>query len=69
MALKRPGFNNEKLKRQYRKSILFNESEMQAINSYCKRYKIRNKSKFIRETILTEVLQQFERDHPKLFNF
>jgi len=66
--MKRPGFNNDKLKRKYRKQVLFNESELNAINNYCKRYKVRNKSKFMREIILSEVLTQFERDHPKLFN-
>ena len=67
--MRRPGFDNEKLRRKHRKSLLFNDSELNAINNYCKRYKIRNKSKFMREVILSEVLAQFERDHPKLFNF
>ena len=67
--MKRPGFNNERLKRKHRKSVLFNDGELNAINNYCKQYKIRNKSKFMREVILSEVLSQFEKDHPKLFNY
>lgn len=55
------------LKRVYRKSILFNKREMQAINHYCKKYKIRNKSKFMRETIIASILKKFDEDYPSLF--
>lgn len=65
--LKRPGFNNDKLKRVHRKALLFNSLELEAINIYCSRYKIKNRSKFLREAIIAKVLQQFEQDHPKLF--
>lgn len=65
--LKRPGFNNDRLKRVHRKSLLFNSKELDAINVYCNRYKIKNRSKFLREAIISKVLQQFEKDHPKLF--
>jgi len=64
---KRPGFNTEKLKRVHRKELLFNTSELNAIDIYCKRYKITNKSKFLREAIIAKVLSRFEQDHPKLF--
>jgi len=63
----RPGFNSEKLKRRHRKSILFNAMEIDAINMYCKRYRIHNRSKFIRETIISKILRTIEQDHPKLF--
>lgn len=55
------------LKRVHRKSILFNKREIQAIDHYCKRYKIRNKSKLMREMIITSVLKQFDEDYPSLF--
>lgn len=64
---KRAGFNCEKLKRIHRKELRFNTSELDAINYYCKRYKIRNKSKFLREAIISSVLHRIEQDHPKLF--
>ncbi|MHC1704751.1 MAG: hypothetical protein AB9846_12660 [Tenuifilaceae bacterium] len=64
---KRPGFNSEKLKRVHRKEVLFNTSEMDVIKIYCKRYKIRNQSKFLREAIISRVLHKFEEDHPRLF--
>lgn len=64
---KRPGFNSDNLKRIHRKELLFNTSEMEVIKVYCKRYKIRNQSKFLREAIISRVLNKFENDHPKLF--
>lgn len=60
---------DEKLKRTNRTSILFNQREQEAIKLYCEKYKIRNKSKFMREAILTEVLQRFDDDYPTLFEF
>jgi hypothetical protein len=60
---------DEKLKRTNRTSILFNQREQEAINLYCEKYEIRNKSKFMREAILTEVLQRFDEDYPTLFEF
>ena len=65
--LKRPGFNNDRLKRVHRKALVFNTLEFEAIEVYCNRYKIKNRSKFLREAIIAKVLQQFEKDHPKLF--
>ena len=56
------------LKRTYKKSLLFNEPEMDAINNFCKKYKIENKSKFFRETIITTILKKIEQDHPTLFD-
>ncbi len=58
---------DKNLKRVHRKSILFNKREIQAIDHYCKRYKIRNKSKFMREMIITSVLKKFDEDYPSLF--
>ncbi|MFC2104824.1 hypothetical protein ACFLS4_05685, partial [Bacteroidota bacterium] len=44
-----------------------NKREIQAIDHYCKRYKIKNKSKFMREIIITAVLRKFDEDYPSLF--
>ncbi len=60
---------DEKLRRTSRTAILFNQREQEAINLYCEKYKIRNKSKFMREAILREVLQRFDKDYPTLFEF
>jgi len=58
---------DNKLKRVHRKSILFNERELQAMDYYCEKYKIQNKSKFMREVIITSVLKKFDDDYPSLF--
>jgi len=58
----------EKLKRKHQMRFLFNELELEAFEKYCKKYKIKNKSKFIRETVITEILGQFDRDYPSLFD-
>ncbi len=58
----------EKLKRKNAIQILFNDLELEAFEKYCKKYKIKNKSRFIRETIFTEILGQFDRDYPSLFD-
>jgi len=60
---------DEKLRRTNRTSILFNNREQEAINLYCEKYKIRNKSKFMREAIMTEILTRFDEDYPTLFEF
>jgi len=57
----------ENLKRIHRKSILFNKRELNAINHYCRKYKIKNRSKFMRETIISTILRKFDEDHPSLF--
>ena len=59
----------EKLRRINRTSILFNDREKDAINLYCQKYKIKNKSKFMREAIMTQILKKFDEDYPTLFEF
>ncbi len=56
------------LRRKHRTSFLLNEKEKEAIESYCKKNKIRNKSKFMRETLMRTVLDHFLEDYPTLFD-
>ena len=60
---------DEKLRRTFRTSLLFNRREKDAMNLYCEKYKIKNKSKFMREAIMTEILKKFDEDYPTLFEF
>ena len=60
---------DQMLRRTNRTSILFNNREQEAINLFCEKYKITNKSKFMREAIMTEILKQFDEDYPTLFEF
>jgi hypothetical protein len=59
---------SEDLLRKNQRSLMFNNKELQAIEAYCKKYRVSNKAKFMRETIITEVLKRFELDHPTLFD-
>ncbi len=56
------------LRRKHKQQILLNDYEVDAFNSYCKKYKINNRSRIIREALFTKVLQSFEDDHPTLFD-
>jgi len=58
---------DKSLKRVHRQSILLNKKELNAINNYCRRYKIKNRSKLLREMIISSILEKFDEDHPSLF--
>jgi hypothetical protein len=51
------------LKRTNRHPLLFNNREKRAIDEFCRKHKIQNKSRFMRESILEAVLK----DYPTLF--
>jgi hypothetical protein len=57
----------EKLKRGHRLSMMLNEREMRALNVYCNRYRIKNKSEFLRATIMQAILKRFDDEHPTLW--
>lgn len=50
-----------------KKTILFNNREIQAIDNYCRKYRIDNRSKFMREVIISSILKKFDDDYPTLF--
>jgi len=51
------------LKRVNRQELRFNNREKRVIDEYCRKHKIRNKAKFMRESIIATILQ----DYPTLF--
>lgn len=57
----------ESLKRNHRKSVLFNSREIAAIDEYCKRFNVSSRSALIRKTVMEQVLSGLEESHPKLF--
>ena len=57
----------ESLKRNHRKSVLFNSQEIAAIDEYCKRFNVSSRSALIRKTVMEQVLSGLEENHPKLF--
>lgn len=61
----RPG--RGELLRKYRKTILLNEKEVAAIDQYCSKYRIRSKSAFIRNVVMSHILSEMDENYPKLF--
>lgn len=55
------------LKRTNKRYISFNDKEMSAIDCFCKKYKVSNRSKFMREAIISAILKKFDEDYPTLF--
>jgi hypothetical protein len=58
----------EQLKRQHRLTFRLNDLEMKALMKYYKKYKVKNKARFLRETIMFAVLKKFDEDYPTLFD-
>jgi len=54
-------------KRQIRMTCLISEDEQKIIDRYLEKYKITNKSRWFRETILVSIHQSLEDDYPTLF--
>ncbi len=49
-------------------SFMLNEEEYKTINNYLLKYKITNRSRWYRETILSHILKVLEQDYPTLFS-
>ncbi len=58
---------NEKLIRKHVVQFQLNDRELNVLNKFIKKYRIKNKSKLIRETLFSYILEQFDKDYPTLF--
>ncbi len=58
---------NDKI-RDVRVSFLLNKDEAECIERYLAKYRISNKSRWMRETLMTAVFQNMGRDYPTLFD-
>ena len=58
---------NVDLLRINKMSILFNNKELRAIETYCRKYQINNRSKFMREAIISSIFKKYDDDYPTLF--
>ena len=61
-------YRQTQMKRTRRVSIMLNDSEMRALDRYCERYTVGNRSRLIRETLMREILKRFDKDNPTLFD-
>ncbi|MBR1808563.1 MAG: hypothetical protein IJ776_04165 [Paludibacteraceae bacterium] len=66
--MRRYASRGRKLPRKNRLTVLLNESEQRALDAYCRRYRIQNKSRFVRETLMKNILHRFDADSPTLFD-
>ena len=46
---------------------MLNNRELRALNLYCQRFRIKNRSSFMRETIMTAILKRFDEESPSLW--
>jgi hypothetical protein len=46
---------------------MLNDREVRALSIYCSRYRVKNKSEFLRETIMKTIIKRFEEEHPSLW--
>jgi len=69
--MKKRNSSSGKFKRQPRNhpiTVLLNDSELRTITHYCSRYKFRNRSDMVRQTLLKAILRRIEKDSPTLFD-
>ena len=57
----------DRLKRNSRLSVMLNKREARAFGIYCSRYRVTNKSEFLRETLMKAILKRFDEEHPTLW--
>ena len=57
----------EYTKRERRMSILLSDDAQLIVDRYLEKYKITNKSRWLRETILMFIHKNMEEDYPTLF--
>jgi hypothetical protein len=46
---------------------MLNSREVKALGIYCNRYRIKNKSEFLRETVMKAIIKRFGDEHPTLW--
>lgn len=54
--------------RSHRVTILLNDKEKKALDKYCSRYAVANRSRLVREALMRSILKRFDDDAPTLFD-
>lgn len=54
--------------RVHKVTFMLNDEEDKMVKRYLAKYKIINKSRWYRETVLSHILKTLEEDYPTLFN-
>ena len=58
---------DERLKRNNRLTLMLNNRELRALNLYCQRFRVKNRSSFMREAVMTAILKRFDSESPSLW--
>ena len=58
----------KKAPREHKISILLNENEQRALDRFCDKYGVSNRSRLIREVLMRAILKKIENDQPTLFD-
>lgn len=66
-GLRRGPAIEEKIKRNTSLTLRLNEREARALSIYCKRFRVRSKSDFMRRTIMQAIVGRFDAEHPSLW--
>ncbi len=56
-----------KLSRTHKISIALNDYEVAALDKYCKKYRVKNRTKLVREILFTKIFTDFNSNPPTLF--
>jgi len=67
MEGRRAIYKEEALRRTNKLSLLLNNREMRAIGVYCSRYRVKNKSEFVRATVMKAIIKRFDEEYPTLW--
>lgn len=65
--MKRVQVGEEKIRRTTTLTLRLNQREARALNVYCKRFRVRSKSDFMRRTIMQAIIGRFDAEHPTLW--
>lgn len=64
---RKPSQNKPLQPRVHKISFMLNDDEYKVVERYLTKYKIENKSRWYRETVLSHILRTLEEDYPTLF--
>lgn len=67
MGTKRQSLNGKTRLRTKKVVFTLADEEYELIHFYLKKYKITNRSRWYRETVLSHVLKSMDKDYPTLF--
>jgi hypothetical protein len=65
--LKRGAATDDKIKRTTSLTLRLNQREVRALDIYCKRFRVKSKSEFMRRTIMQAIVGRFDSEHPSLW--